>query len=104
MAISVPREAVLQETRQARWLLEEFALAHTHSKNQTGKYLVTLMLDEMKASQTGDANLKNYIETKTYLNCNDLVSVNVHFLSCSLQTPCCDKILFTDRNKNLKFL
>ena len=41
------------------------------------------MLDEIKASETGDANLKNYIETKTYLNCKDLVSVNARFPFCS---------------------
>ncbi len=33
-----------------------------------------LMLDEIKASEINDANLKNYVETNTYISCNDLVS------------------------------
>ncbi len=68
------REAVLHDDPPTRWLLEEFALAHTHSKNRTGKYLVTLMLDDIKAGEISDANLKNHLETKTYLKCKDLVS------------------------------
>ncbi len=72
---TIHREAFLHDPTPARrWLLEEFALAHIHSKNRNGKYLVALMLDEIKASEIDDTNLKNYVETNTYINCKDLVS------------------------------
>ncbi len=97
----VPRDPVLQNNRHTRWFLEEFALAHTHSKNKTGKYLVSLMLDEIKSSETGDANLKDHIETKTYLNCKDLVSSNkfpitltlIGKLFCHTQKKSCKHIV-----------
>ena len=63
----------------------EFKHAHMHSKQKNGKYLITLMLDDMKASEINDANLKVHIETKTYLNCNDLVSVTIICATFSLQ-------------------
>ncbi len=76
----IARKAVLQDTRPARWILQEFTLAHTHSKNKTGKYLITLMLDDIKANEIKDANLKNHVETRTYINHKDLVS-EILFLS-----------------------
>ncbi len=75
---------MIKQSIPNRWLLEEFALAHTHSKNRTGKYLITLMLDDIKASEIKDANLKIHIETKTYLNSKDLVSMIVDFHQFSL--------------------
>ncbi len=68
------REAVLQNTVQTRWLLQEFAHAHMHSKKTNGKYLVTLMLDEIKAGEIKDANLKDHVEENTCIKCKDLVS------------------------------
>ncbi len=86
---SLSRDAVLHNTRETRWLLEEFTLAHTHSKNQNGNYLVTLMLDDIKSSEIKDANLKNHVETNTFLSCKDLVRALFHiygfkpeFVSC----------------------
>ncbi len=70
------REALFhQESTPAKWLLTEFKHAHLHSEQRNRKYLITLMLDDIKASEIDDPYLKIHIETKTYENCKDLVSV-----------------------------
>ncbi len=98
---------MIKQTVPNRWHLEEFALAHTHSKNRTGKYLITLMLDNIKASEIKDVSLKNHIETKTYLNSKNLVSMVANFFrdSCNMiftchQTPVATQIVVVGEKQN----
>ncbi len=93
--LSTPREAVLQDPTPAqRWLLVEFKHAHMHSKQRNGKYLITLMMDDIDPSEIDDANLKIHVETKTYLNCKDLVS-NYFLCTCLLSQNFCALVIAT---------
>ncbi len=57
----------------AGWFLTEFHIAHTQMVNGRKKYIIPLMLEKIKASEIQDADLRMYVESHTYLDCNDKV-------------------------------
>ncbi len=89
------RKAVLQNTVQTRWLLQEFTHAHMYSKKTNGKYLVTLMQDEIITGDIKDANLKDHIEANSYINCKDLVSCIFTVSYEGLYSCACISMAFT---------
>ncbi len=58
---------------KSNWLLKDFQIAHTQAIHRKGKYLIPLMRGQVKLEEIRGPDLKLYIETHTYLKCNDLV-------------------------------
>ncbi len=57
----------------AGWFLAEFHIAHEQVVNGRKKYIIPLMLEKIKAGEIQDADLRMYVESHTYLDCNDKV-------------------------------
>ncbi len=57
----------------AGWFLAEFHIAHEQVVTGRKKYIIPLMLEKIKASEIQDADLRMYVESHTYLDCNDKV-------------------------------
>ncbi len=57
----------------AGWFLAEFHIAHEQMIQGRKKYLIPLMIHDLKACDIQDADLRMYVESYTYLVCQDLV-------------------------------
>ncbi len=53
--------------------MAEFHIAHEQMIQGRKKYLIPLMLEEIKSADIKDADLRMYVESHTYLDCKDLV-------------------------------
>ncbi len=53
----------------------EFHIAHEKMIQEKRKYLIPLMLDNVSPKHIKDADLRMYVESHTYLDCKDEVSV-----------------------------
>ena len=61
----------------SEWCILEFRVAHQLVTGGRKKFLIPLLLEDVKLNELGDvdADLKLYIETHTYTDCKYLVSV-----------------------------
>ncbi len=66
-------KSVFRESVKSNWLLKDFQIAHTQAIHHKGKYLIPLMRGHVTPQEIQCPDLKLYIETHTYLKCNDLV-------------------------------
>ena len=55
--------------------MQEFHIAHEEMVQGRKKFIIPIMHQELKANQVEDPTLKMYMETYTYLECKDLVSI-----------------------------
>ncbi len=62
---------------KAGWFLAEFHIAHEQVVNGRKKYMIPLMLENIKAGEIQDADLRMYVESHTYLDCKDKVKIQV---------------------------
>ncbi len=53
--------------------MTEFHIAHEQVVNGRKKYIIPLMLENVQAGEIQDADLRMYVESHTYLECNDKV-------------------------------
>ncbi len=51
----------------------EFHIAHEKTIQERKKYLIPLLLDNVKPAKIKDADLRLYLESHTYLDCKDQV-------------------------------
>ncbi len=57
----------------AGWFLMEFHIAHEQVIQGRKKYLIPILLKNVKTNKIKDPDLRMYVESHTYLNCTDKV-------------------------------
>lgn len=62
-----------RQSVDAGWFLMEFHIAHEQMIHGRKKYLIPLVLDNVKPGKIKDADLRMYVESHTYLDCKDQV-------------------------------
>ncbi len=62
----------------AGWFLMEFHTAHEKMIHGRKKYLIPIMLRNVKTNKIKDADLRMYVETHTYMDSKDKVRILKH--------------------------
>ncbi len=72
----------------------EFHIAHEQMVQGRKRYLIPLLLDNVKPCEIKDADLRMYVESHTYLDCGDqVVSIDIQTSEVNVQWGCFVPIL-----------